>query len=446
MTLAFAADNERGTPDVDFGKVAGGFTGVEPPSPAPLFRPESLVAAASTGMGKPIALMPISWGLLTGALTLAIAGFAALLLTGTYTRKESASGVVRSAGGQVRVAVPAAGFVRELLVEEGTRVRAGQTLMTIDTTRAGVDGRPLDADTVATLDREIDNLGERLRALDAAARIEYAAAPARILALQGEQAAARAQERAAIERLALARAAQARLAPVAAKGFISGEAMRRRQEEVIVLDQAVAEARGAQSRIGGQIGEVRSMIAQRPLSVVQERGQLLDLIARARRDRQSYAGQRGFAIAAPAAGVVSALQVSPGQPVDPQRTPMAIATPGTAVSAEIFVPSRAIGFIEPGQRVRVRYDAFPFQRFGAATGTVKAISSTVLRPQEVEAAIRVEDPVYRVLISLDGDTIGAYGSRHRVRPGFAVTADIVLDERTFGQWLLDPILALRGRL
>lgn len=432
--------------EADAARVAGGFSSGDGHTPSPLFRPEAVAAAATTGMGKPIALLPVSWGVLTSALALCIACCVAFLFTGNYTRKESAVGVVRSAGGQVRVAVPSAGIVRRIMVEEGQRVRAGQTLMTIDTIRAGMDGRPLDDATAETLDREIANLQERLSALDAAAGIERAAAPSRIAALEGQRAAAREQERGSRARLTLAREALAKLAPVAERGFISGETMRRREEEVISLGQAVAEARGEQARLTGQIEEARSQISQRPLSVVQERGQLLDLLARARRERADVTGQRGFAVVAPSSGVVSAVQVAAGQPIDPQRTPMTIATAGSAVTAEVFVPSRAIGFIETGQRVRVRYDAFPFQRFGAGTGTVRAISATVLRPQEVEAAIQVQEPVYRVVIALESDTIGAYGQRHRVRPGFAVTADIVLDERSFGEWLLDPILALRGRL
>jgi membrane fusion protein len=116
------------------------------------------------------------------------------------------------------------------------------------------------------------------------------------------------------------------------------------------------------------------------------------------------------------------------------------------MEAEIFVPSRAIGFLAPGQEVRLRYDAFPYQRFGVGTGRIKSISSTVLRPDQIVATIRVEEPVYRVVVALDQDAIVAYGKRYRIRPGLALGADIVLDRRTFAEWLLDPIEALRGRL
>ena len=426
------------------GEIAGGRA--QDDDALPLFRPEALSAAADTGFGKPIAIRPLSWTLLTGVLATMAVALVCFLFTSTYTRKETATGVVRSIGGNVRIAVLAPGIVKNVLVADGQRVRAGDALVTLDTPHNDVDGRPIDRLTLDNLDRELANLNERLRALDRAAGVEQRGTPAQFAALKGELAAAAAQERSAAERLALARDALAKLEPVAAKGFISGETMRQRKEEIIVLAQSVAEARGTQARLDGQLNELGTSVALRPTSLVKERGQLLDLIAQTRRERDGLAGQRGFTVTAPAAGVVNTVQVSRGQPVNPQNTLMTISTPGSAVSAELFVPSRAIGFLEPGQRVRVRYDALPYQRFGMAEGTVTAISSTVLRPQEVEAAIKVDEPVYRVVISLNRDTLTAYGRDYHIRPGFALRADIVLDRRTFADWLLDPILALRGHL
>jgi hypothetical protein len=46
------------------------------------------------------------------------------------------------------------------------------------------------------------------------------------------------------------------------------------------------------------------------------------------------------------------------------------------LQAEIYIPSRAIGFVKPGQEVRLLYDAFPYQRFGAYRGRVVAASSS----------------------------------------------------------------------
>lgn len=433
-------------PADELSRIAGGFAPSGEPAPLPLFRPAALEAAADAGLGKPIAVLPLSWTLLSGALLAMVAGLAVFLFLGSYSRKETASGVVKSVGGDVRVSVLTPGIVSDVRVHEGQRVRAGQTLMTIDTIRNDLDGRAIDQASVAMLDNEIANLTERLAAVDEADAFERSGGPKRVDALRAELAATRAQEVSSRERLALARSSYAKLEPVAKKGFISGETMRRREEEIIAAEQSVQVSRGTQARLEGEISAAATVVAQRPMTHAEGRGRLLDMLSRARRDRAAATGQRGYALKAPTDGVVNALQASRGQLVDPQRSPMIISNPAAGISAEIFVPSRAIGFVEPGQRVRVRYDAFPYQRFGAGWGTVRAVSSTILRPQDVEAVVRVEEPVYRVVLSLDRNTVGAYGQAHRIRPGFGLSADIVLDERSFGEWLLDPIMAMRGRL
>lgn len=280
------------------------------------------------------------------------------LVAGSYDRRETASGIVRTVGGAAAISAPTPGVVQRVLVGEGQEVTFHQPLIVLDTGKASV-----------------------------------------------------------------------------------GEAMRQRQEEILSMRHAVAQIQGEQARLLAQIDDHRSAVMQRPLALAQQRGQLLDEIGRDRRDRETLVQNAGYAILAPSRGVVSALQVSRCELVDPQRKLMEISNSDAKVSAELYVPSRAIGFVEVGQKVRVRYDAFPYQRYGSANATVRAISSTVLRPQDVNAAVKVEEPVYRVLVTLDRQEMIAYGRRYRIRPGFALTADVVLDRRNFLQWLFDPILA-----
>ena len=434
------------TSDLGTGGVAGGFAPNDGSAlPLPLFRPEAIGSAGGM-MGRPIAVLPISWGLIGVVLATIVLTFGIFLSVGTFSRKESAPGIVRATGGDIRIEANAPGVASYVPVAEGQSVRAGETLLVVDTPRNNADGRSHNQQIIESLDRELASLFHRVRALEKEAAIERGGMSLRIAALQNELDVAVAQEATASARLSLAKESLDRALPAAKKGFISGEAMRRRQEEVILLRQAVADARGTQSRLQGQIAELRTSEEQRPLTLVQERGQLQDSFARIRRDKENYASQQGYTIKAPANGTISAVQISRGQAVAPQRQLMTLSRPGSIVSAEIFVASRSIGFLELGQEVKVSYDAFPSQHFGFGKGRIRAISSTVLRPDDVEAAVRVEEPVYRVLIDLKDNRVHAYGKVYRVRPGLAINASIILEKRTFAQWLLDPLLALRGHL
>jgi membrane fusion protein len=42
----------------------------------------------------------------------------------------------------------------------------------------------------------------------------------------------------------------------------------------------------------------------------------------------------------------------------------------SVLQAELFVPTRAIGLVQPGHEVRILYEAFPYQQFGTYSGKV----------------------------------------------------------------------------
>jgi membrane fusion protein len=434
----------RSIKSTDYARVSGGFAKGGEQEEGPLLRPEAVAAAAATGMGRPIAFLPVSWIVLSIGLLAFAAVFAAFLVAGNYSRNETAKGVVTSAGGQVRIVAPFPGTIGRIAAREGQPVRAGDLLLTVNTAKVGTDGNPADLKSVQSIDAEVASLVERLRGLDAAASIEIGGQLARLAMLKAQAQSYDEVEQDSRERLQLASDALKLIQPVAEKGFISADSMRRRRDEILSLRQSIAEARAQHSSLTGQAADLAAATRDRPYVLEQERGHLLDQIATAQREREALVAERGYIIKAPVDGFVTALQAAVGQTVDPQLTLLTVSANGGGASmAELYVPSRARGFIEPGQLVRVRYDAFPFEQFGSGKGVVTAISASVLKPQEIQAPLDIREPMYRVLVKLDGNGIGAYGKKYRVQPGSSLTADIILEKRNFWSWLLDPLLAHR---
>jgi membrane fusion protein len=127
------------------------------------------------------------------------------------------------------------------------------------------------------------------------------------------------------------------------------------------------------------------------------------------------------------------------------ETVAAIVPAGSRLQAELFVPSRAAGFIRPGQEVRLMYDAFPHQTFGASIGRVAEISRTVLAPSEVTSGLELREPVFRVRVNLDREEVEAYGEHIPLQAGMSLRADLIIDRRTLIEWLLDPVYAAARR-
>jgi membrane fusion protein len=120
--------------------------------------------------------------------------------------------------------------------------------------------------------------------------------------------------------------------------------------------------------------------------------------------------------------------------------------PVGTLHAQLLVPTRAIGFIAPGNSVVLRYDAFPFQRFGQYHGTVASVSGTVWSPGDKIGPLTTREPVYRIDVTLQRQTVSNGGREFPLRPGMLASADILLEKRTVFEWVFEPVLALRERL
>jgi membrane fusion protein len=116
------------------------------------------------------------------------------------------------------------------------------------------------------------------------------------------------------------------------------------------------------------------------------------------------------------------------------------------LEAYLYVPSRAIGFIRPGQLVKVQFQAFPYQRFGTYNGRIIDVSDTILSPLELPIKMSLSEPVYRVAVELEQQTVTAYGEEVTLQAGMLLNADISVDTRNLMEWLLDPLYSLKERM
>jgi membrane fusion protein len=106
------------------------------------------------------------------------------------------------------------------------------------------------------------------------------------------------------------------------------------------------------------------------------------------------------------------------------------------------VPSAAIGFVKPGQEVRLALDAFPYQRFGTVKGRVRTVpSSTINAPASNGATIAV----YPVIVDIEAPKIFAYGRDEPLVAGMNLTARIITERQSLLEWLFEPLFAVRRR-
>ena len=134
-----------------------------------------------------------------------------------------------------------------------------------------------------------------------------------------------------------------------------------------------------------------------------------------------------------------------GNFIPPAGPVMAILPDDGQLYAELYVPTRARGFLTTGQPVLLRFHAFPYQKFGAHPARIDEISATVMVSDALPIALALNEPVYRIRASLEAQFIHAYGEAVALRPGMLLDAEIVKDRRTLIEWLFEPILSMSKR-
>jgi membrane fusion protein len=416
-----------------------------PSDPLPLFRGEPFSTRHDLRLGSPVVTLPRSWSLLAVICFVFVLLGVSTLVFGSYARTESARGILRPAAGEARVIVPRSGVLTRLMVSEGQNVRVGDVLMVVSTAQTGTSGSPADQEVLGSLDADIVSLEGRLAALRPVASMDDAGLRRRLRLLHERKIAFEGLLQDGEQRQRLATESLEAVKPLVEQGYMSREEFRRREQYLLSEREASAEATVQLTDIEGQIAELDTRIEQRPFLALSEQGRLRDQLSSALRHRAELVAEHGYSVRAEIAGRISGVQVAAGQHVSPERPAMTIMPADERLVADIYVPSRAAGFLKADQEVRLRFDAFPFERFGGVHGRIRAIASSVLRPEEIQAAVPVEEPVYRVLVELDESVIRAYGRPTPLQPGMALTADIVLERRNFASWLLEPLQSIWQR-
>ena len=419
----------------------------------PLFRPESIQGQQQAWLGSIQLIRPVSLTVLTVGALIAVALVGALLIEARYTRKAHIAGYLTPDKGVLRVASPQLGTVLERRVSEGQAVRQGDILFVLSTDRA-----TLGADTQAAVQSQ---LGERERSLQAAARQQTSLEQAQrsnfdkqIDALRREMAQLDVEAELQTQRLSLAQQAQARVEGLRADNFISQAQVQARSEEALNVKaqiQALARQRLAKQR------EVAVLDAQRrelPLRGQTQQGEIGRDLARLAQEAAENEARRQVVIRAPQDGVITALLGDVGQTVQANAALLSLLPQGAKLQAQLFAPSSAIGFLKPNQTVQLRYQAFPYQKFGHHEARVLLVSRTPLQSDDLAALPLPEsvktnaaaEPMYRITVGLNEQSVRAYGQDQALAAGMQIDADVLLDRRRLIEWIFEPLLSVSGRL
>ncbi len=416
-----------------------------------LFRPEALENHQRNWLGSIQLTRPVSLSVLTGFAVLVAALLVTFLVRGEYTRKARVSGHLVPDRGVIRLVATQTATVVESHVVEGGAVQRGDILFVLAVGQATPSGDTQAAvqETLASREASLRNAGRQRHLLE---KSQQAAMDRQISDLSDELIAMKVEFDLQSQRLVLAQQAHAQFESLRKDNFISAAQVRAKAEEVLNVRaqlQSLERQRSARQR------EIASLQVQRrelPLRADAAQGEIeRDLAALAQQSVENEARQR-IVVRAPQDGMISGVLAAPGQTVNPSVALASLLPAGAKLQAQLFAPSSAVGFVRAKQSVQLRYQAFPYQKFGHQAGEVIQVSRSPLQPSEIaglalpSAAGARGEPLYRITVALDRQSVAAYGEAQALSPGMQLEADVLLDRRRLIEWLFEPVLGIAGRV
>ena len=422
-----------------------------------LFRDEVLSEQAGRWLGSVhlAQSIPIWFGSLIAVL---LAGsLLAYGFLGTYARKAHVSGVLKPLGGEVNIAAPVAGRVAQLRVREGQAVAEGEVIVVIDTDRTTivVGARDGVGDTAAIVSRQLEMrrlaLSEETSTRETQARVRGRSIEDRLLSLESELAKLDDEIALQARRRDLAEHSVKRYEVLVASNFVSSVQVQTQQEALIDQDSRLRALERSRLNLRRErtvlISDRRQNTADLATVMASAQRELLRLDQEATENT----ARRTTVMVASRAGVVSAVAIGHGHWVSAGQNLAAIQPLDTPLEAQLFAPSRTVGFVVPGQPVQLRYAAYPYQKFGLQSGKVSAVSQSAFAPSDLPPALQAQfgsqttEALYRVTVTLDSQNIATYGNVRPLKAGMALEADIVQDRRSIIEWIMEPIFAAAKR-
>ncbi len=248
------------------------------------------------------------------------------------------------------------------------------------------------------------------------------------------------------QRLKLHQARYRNYQSLSLQGAVSANDLQQQHELHLTIQQQLSELNASEQSQLTQIAQVKGQSERLPAEHQQQMALLDSDISRLSQQQIELNARGQLLLTAPVSGRVTNLMAEIGTSVQGSFTLLTIMPLDAKLEAVLLVPTRAYGFIQPGQRTRLRFDAFPYQRFGLYEGEVTKTAQTIVLPQELDMPVVVQEPVYRVSVTLDQQHIQAFGNSVQLQSGMSLSADIVLEQRSLLAWLLEPIFSLKGKL
>ncbi|HEZ2931324.1 TPA: HlyD family efflux transporter periplasmic adaptor subunit [Neisseria meningitidis] len=427
-----------------------------------LFRKEVFVAQQNKWTGQVILTRPFSFLFLTFCAFLIALCIIIFLIFGSYTNKTTVEGQLLPTMGVVRVYSSDIGTITHKFVENGNFVKAGEPLFKLSTSRFGEKGNvqaklAAEANVQAKLAAEA-NLKKTLalQELERLKRIhqnEQKNVHNNIHRLNNQLENIKQQITGQNRQIRLVEKTLNKNKFLASQGAVSQQDKMTAESHLLEQRSRLESLKREQNNAIRELDEQKITLSSLPERHKTELSQLNRAITEMNQEILDFDLKSEQTIRASKSGYISTINVDIGQQVEPSKLLLSIVPEQTELVANLYIPSKAVGFIKPKDKVVLRYQAYPYQKFGHATGEIISVARTALGKQELSGLgiiftnpTLLNEPAYLVKVKLEKQTIKAYGENKPLQIGMILEADILHERKKLYEWVLDPLYSISGKI
>lgn len=415
------------------------------------FRKEALIAKAGKNeiYGEIILASPLNHTLISAfaiVFALITMGF---LFGGDYTKRVTAHGELIPESGVTQIYPVQSGLITSRPVSEGQQVKAGDTLFVLSSDRKSNKKLAIQETINAALQDKRRSLVNAIETTEHIHQLEIEALRNNASALSRERDNLDQQIALAVRKMALSEGSVKRYKGLMEQGYIAPEQLDQKQEEFLEQKIRLKDLERNRADVDYKYATVVRNLSSTPLTQSNIREELVRSLQIVDQEVVENEAKYEAVVSAPSNGTVTAIRGNVGQTAKVEEALAVIVPSESRFQAHLFVPSRAIGFVRKGAVVGIRYQAFPYQKFGQAKGSILDISEAPLLQSEMPPIANPEsskEPMYRVTVELERQFVKAYGDIIPLRAGMLLDADIMLEKRKLYEWIIEPIYSITGKI
>jgi membrane fusion protein len=415
-----------------------------------LFRDE-VYKTKNRGLGQVLVKQPFSYTAISILSLIIIVVLVSFLCFGSYTKKTTAIGLLMPEKGLLRLTSNSEGLVNKLNVNEGDKVNKGDVILHLSGDKVSVEGGGRELVTSNFLERErILNTSKKLYREKRDYSIKMA--NDRLALLNRER------NKVKEELTLLDRKIKAKndnldsYDKLESKGLLSSSDLNNFKGEYLTILGEKKRFEREIDRIDGEIVELISIVKESEIQYKINTAEVNNQLEGINRERINNSIISEQLVLAPISGTVTGISVQVGQQLSVGNILASLLPKGEELLAHVYLSPSQVGFIEEGQQARLHYAAYPYQKFGSASGYVINITKTPYALQELPLHVasvltrkKENDVFYKVTLKIDSQYISAYGRKYELKSGMLVEVDIVQDNRKLYEWIFEPLYSLSGR-